>query len=52
MVGMIIQNRLGMHGKSNDECDVWMPINVPDGWSRDNEEFMCGVCMVKEMIKF
>ena len=35
----------------SDECDVWMPINAPDGWSGENDEFRCGVCMVKEMMK-
>ena len=24
---------------------------VPGGWSRENEEFRCGVCMVKGMMK-
>ena len=53
---MIIQNLLGMHGKGskmwmecgNDECEVWMPIKVPGGWSVEHEEFMCGVCMVRD----
>ena len=30
-----------------DECDVWIPIKAPDGWSGENDEFRCGVCMVK-----
>ena len=34
-----------------DECDVWMPIKAPDGRSGENDEFRCGVCMVKEMMK-
>ena len=33
-----------------------MPIKAPDGWSGEKDElgrqqFMCGVCMVKEMMK-
>ena len=35
----------------SDECDVWMPIKAPDGWSGENDESMCGVCMVKETMK-
>ena len=35
----------------SDECDVWMPIKAPGGWSGKNDEFRCGVCMVKEMMK-
>ena len=35
----------------NDECDVWMQIKAPDGWSGEKDEFRCGVCMVKEMMK-
>ena len=35
----------------SDECDVWMPIKAPGGWSGENDEFRCGVCMVKEMMK-
>ena len=27
----------------SDECDVWMPIKAPDGWSGENDEFRCGV---------
>ena len=34
-----------------DECDVWMQINAPDGWSGEKDEFRGGVCMVKEMMK-
>ena len=35
------------------ECgsDVWMQITAPDGWSGEKDEFRCGVCMVKEMMK-
>ena len=33
----------------SDECDVWMSIKAPDGRSCENE-FRCGVCMVKEMM--
>ena len=35
----------------NDECDVWMQIKAPDGWSGAKDEFRCGMCMVKEMMK-
>ena len=26
----------------NDECDVWMQIKAPDGWSGEKDEFRCG----------
>ena len=35
----------------NYECDVWMPIKAPDRLSGEKDEFRCGVCMVKEMMK-
>ena len=34
----------------NDECEVWVQIKAPDGWSGEKDEFRCGVCMVKEMM--
>ena len=34
-----------------DGSDVCMPIKAPDGWSGENDEFRCGVCMVKEIMK-
>ena len=30
---------------------MWISIKVPDGWSGENEEFSCGVGMVKDMMK-
>ena len=35
------------------ECgnDVWMQIKAPDRWSGEKDEFRCGVCMVKEIMK-
>ena len=35
----------------NDECEVWVQIKAPDGWSGEKDKFRCGVCMVKEMMK-
>ena len=35
----------------SDECDVWMPMKELDGWSGEHDEFRCGLCMVKDMIK-
>ena len=33
----------------NKECDVWIPIKVPEGWNGGGEDYRYGVCMVKEV---
>ena len=34
----------------SDECDMWMPIRMQNKWTSENDEFRCGVCMVKGMM--